>query len=266
MELQGKLVLLTGANGGIGSALSRELAKQDAQLVLCSFQAEPLEKLAQELSASGSGGAVHTIQADVSSSEDRHRIVNECERLGGLDVLINLAGIMDFDLFTEQPPGIIEKTIAINLLAPMLLCQEFLPQLARKPAAVILNVGSIFGSIGHPGFVAYCASKAGVKSFSEALARELGDTQIRVSYIAPRATATALNSDRVNDMNKALGNKMDGPNYVAQQIVSQLRQGQTIKYLGWPEKLFVRINALLPLVVHKALVKKLGTIKQFARS
>jgi short-subunit dehydrogenase len=266
MNIKGKRILLTGADGGIGSALSAKLAASCADLVLCSHQPGPLEKLAVELKATGSSGAIVTEVANLSLPAERKRLATTCEAMGGIDVLINLAGVLDFNLYEDQAPEVIERTIAINLLAPMLLSREFLPQLKERDEATILNVGSIFASIGHPGFVAYCASKAGIKSFSESLGRELADTGIRVSYIAPRATATALNTDRVNAMNKQLGNKMDTPDYVAQQIVKQLVNGKTLSYLGWPEKLFVRINALLPTVVHKALVKNLGLIKQFASS
>lgn len=266
MNLEEKRILITGADGGIGSVLSRSLASTGAHLVLCSHQTESLELLARDLASGGPGGLIHTIQADITSQDDRERVVDICGQLGGIDVLINLAGILDFNLFQNQSPQVIERTISINLMAPMLLCQGLLPQMKKKREATILNVGSIFGSIGHPGFVAYCASKAGMKTFSEALGRELADTNIRVSYIAPRATATALNTDRVNAMNSQLGNKMDSPEYVAGKIVDQLRNDALLTYLGWPEKLFVRINALLPSVVRKALVKNLGTIKQFASS
>ena len=266
MDLKGKTILLTGANGGIGSMLSKLLTAQGSKLVLCSLSRESLEKLERDLAVSGNTNAHCVIEADIGSNEDRKRIASECEALGGIDVLINLAGVLDFSLFEEQSVDVIERTIGINLLAPMLLCHELLPQLKQKEKAAILNVGSIFGSIGHPGFVAYCASKAGMKTFTEALSRELADTNIAVTYIAPRATATALNSDRVNDMNKALGNNTDTPDYVAREIVNHLQQDKTLSYLGWPEKIFVRLNALLPSVVHNALVKKLGLIKQFARS
>lgn len=266
MDLKGKRILLTGADGGIGSILSRKLAAIGADLVLCSHQQASLEKLAADLLASGGTGAINTQVANMTRAEDREHLVSTCAQLGGIDVLVNLAGVLDFHLFEAQPPAVIERIITINLLGPMLLCHAFLPQLKARKEATILNVGSIFASIGHPGFVAYCASKAGIKSFSESLGRELADTGVRVSYIAPRATATALNTDRVNAMNARLGNKMDTPDYVAQQIVNQLESGKLLSYLGWPEKLFVRINALLPAVVHKALVKNLGLIKQFASS
>ena len=266
MDLNNKTILVTGADGGIGSALCRALVREGANLVLNSTNAQRLDKLATELASSGYAGAVSTVAADVGSAEGRAGIVAECERLGGIDVLVNLAGVLDFQWFEQQDPERIETTLRINLLAPMLLTQSLLPQLASKKEATILNVGSIFASIGHPGFVTYCASKAGVKSFTEALGRELADTTIRVSYIAPRATATTLNTDRINSMNRELGNSVDSPDYVAARIVSQLQNDGLLSYLGWPEKLFVRLNALLPSVVRKALLKNLGLIKQFASS
>jgi len=266
MELQGKRILLTGANGGIGSALVRQLAKEGCKLVLCSQQQPPLEKMAGELAASGYAGSVEIMAADLSRSEDRRRVVSQCEALDGIDILINLAGMLDFRLFEDQPEEVVNKLVNLNLLAPMHLCQLLLPQLKTRPEAMILNVGSIFGSIGHPGFVAYCTSKAGMKMFSESLARELADTNVKVAYIAPRATATALNSNKVNDLNLALGNSVDSPDHVAQQIIAQLKSGKILQYLGWPEKLFVRVNALLPSVVHNALVKKLSIIKGFIHS
>ncbi|MFT5320446.1 MAG: short-subunit dehydrogenase [Pseudohongiellaceae bacterium] len=266
MELRDKTILLTGADGGIGSALSKQLASEGARLFLCSTRQESLEKLVADLGASGCAHSHQMFAADLSATQGRQSLVAACKEHGGIDVLINLAGILDFHLYEDQSAEIIERTIQINMLAPMLLCHELLPQLKDRQEAMILNVGSIFGSIGHPGFVAYCASKAGVKTFTEALSRELDDTAISVSYIAPRATATKLNTDRVNTLNKELGNKTDTPDYVASAIISQLKSGKTLTYLGWPEKLFVRINALLPSVVHSALVKKLALIKQYARS
>ena len=132
MELRGKKVLLTGADGGIGSAVSRELARAGCSLVLCSHQASGLEKLAKELAAEGHTGSVKTVTVDLSHTGARQRLVDECAALGGIDVLVNLAGILDFRLFENQPAEIIERTLVVNMLAPMLLCKDFLPQLQQK--------------------------------------------------------------------------------------------------------------------------------------
>lgn len=259
MKLAGKRLLVTGASGGIGAALCELLAAQGVHLVLSGSQPDNLQRLIATLP-----GNHDLIVADLNGNEGRERVVQACQQNGGLDGIINLAGVLDFAMFEQQPAASIENTLTTNLLAPVLLCHALLPNLLQKPESVILNVGSIFGSIGHPGFVSYCASKAGMKSFTEALARELADTPVRVTYIAPRATLTNMNSERVNALNAALGNKADTPQYVAREIVNLLCNGQRVRYLGWPEKLFVHLNALVPGLVHNALVKNLPIIKKHA--
>src|SRR5690606_22629139 len=103
------------------------------------------------------------------------------------------AGVMDFSLFRQQDSQAITHTIQLNLLAQMLLTQSLLPLLEKPLEASLVFVGSTLGSIGHPGFTAYCASKFGLRGFAESLRRELADTAIQVHYLAPRATNTGLN-------------------------------------------------------------------------
>ncbi len=258
MNVSGKRILVTGATGGIGELLSTQLHNEGAQLVLSCYQQDALERLNANL-----GGANTLACADISSHEGRREIAEICQQAGGIDAVINLAGILNFDLFEKQAPQLIEKMLSINLIAPVLLCHELIPMLKKKPAATILNVGSIFASIGHPGFVAYCASKAGLKCFTEALSRELADTSIKVLYIAPRATKTNLNADSVNAMNTELGNNSDTPEYVANEIIQSLKNDKAVRYLGWPEKLFVVVNAVLPGLVRNSLVGKLNVIKRY---
>ena len=153
----------------------------------------------------------------------------------------------------------------INLLSPILLCQEMLPLLGKQAVARIINIGSTFGSIGYPGFSAYCASKFGLRGFTEALRRELDGSAVQVSYIAPRATRTELNSDAVVAMNAELGTAMDDPDAVAAAVIrSIVGSRRSDQYIGWPEKLFVRINALLPGLVDNSLRKQLPVIRRFA--
>lgn len=257
MQLIKKTVLVTGATGGIGGALCALLAAEGCTVVFNGLRDAELRALQAQL-----GMQHHSVRADISSPEGRDVLVSRCAAIGGVDVLVNVAGILDCQMFSVQDELIIERIMQVNALAPMLLTRQLLPQLLCRPQALIMNVGSVFGSIGHPGFVAYCTSKAALKMFSEALSRELADTVVKVCHVAPRATHTPLNPASVQHLNDVMGNHTDTPEEVAQAILRQMQQGERQQYLGWPEKLFVRVNTLLPNVVDVALARKLPLIKQ----
>lgn len=258
MQLTGKKILLTGAAGGIGRAVAQQLDINKASLLLAGRDESKLNALRSELP-----GDHQIVVGDITHPEDRQRVIDRCLDWG-LEVFINAAGSMEFKLFQNQSPDTVQAMLETNLLSPMLLCHGLLPALLNAEQGVIVNIGSIFGSIGHPGFAGYCASKFGLRGFTEALQRELADTSVRVFYLAPRATRTSLNSNAVNALNEALGNATDSPEQVAQALLKILRTGTPQYYMGWPEKLFVRLNGLFPGIVHNALVKKLPVIRQYA--
>lgn len=260
MDTRGKQVLLTGATGGIGRAIAVELDRAGACLTLVGRSADKLEALNGRLQ-----GVHSCLVADLDDPDQRESVVQHGRRRG-LDILVNAVGVMDFGLFDGQDPVVVERTIHTNLLAPMLLCQALIPTLCARREAAIVNIGSIFGSIGHPGFTAYCASKFGLRGFTEALQRELADTRVKVSYLAPRATRTDLNSAAVTALNQALGNATDEPEKVAAELMNLLRESPRQRFMGWPESLFVRVNGLFPGIVHNALAKKLHIIRHHARS
>ena len=256
MNLNSKHILLTGASGGIGKAAAIALDNQGAVLSLVGRSETSLNALRQQLSA-----APHQlIVADINNAEGRQSISEHCRDIP-LDILINCAGVLALDHFESQDPASIDNIINTNLLSPMQLCRDLIPLLKIRKQAAIVNVGSIFGSIGHPGFSVYCASKFGLRGFTEALQRELADSCIYVGYLAPRATDTNLNSAVIGAMNKQLGNSMDDPISVAKALLRQLNKHQPQRFMGWPERLFVKINGLLPNVVAKALIKNLPAIK-----
>jgi short-subunit dehydrogenase len=259
MNLYNCTILLTGASGGIGSAVAKVLSLKGAKLLLVGRNESALTPIAQQLT-----GEHQIVVADINTPAGREYIIEQCNRFGGIDLIINSAGILNFKFFDQQSEKSIEHTLSTNLLAPMLLCNKLIPLLKQKKEAAIVNVGSTFGSIGHPGFTTYCASKFGLRGFTEALGRELADTKIKVFYLAPRATATALNSDAVTALNDALGNQVDSAEWVASELISLLESNKHQRYLGWPEKLFVHLNALFPGLVHSALVKKIPIIRKFS--
>jgi short-subunit dehydrogenase len=264
MNIENLTVVLTGASGGIGRAIAAKLDSAGARLILVSRSEEKLSRLMAELV----NDAHRLVVADIGADEGRVHLRQYCESLGtnGVNLLVNCAGVIDFGLFEEQSQTSITDTISINLISPMLICQDLLPLLRQRDEAQIINIGSTFGSIGYPGYGAYCASKFGLRGFTESLRRELADSGIQVSYIAPRATQTDLNSDRVVEMNNALGTAMDKPSVVADQVMRIISNRTTLdRYMGWPEKLFIKINALLPAIVDSSLRKQLPIIRRFAR-
>lgn len=264
MNIEGKTFLLTGANGGIGSAIAEALAEQGACLVLAGMEEAALLQLRDRIVRHFRGDGHRALVVNLTTAEGLQKLVSHCEN-SPIDGLINAAGIADFSLFSELSADRLQLAINLNLLAPMQLIHALLPELRKRKESAIVNIGSTFGSIGYPGYAAYCASKAGLRGFSEALGRELADTNVHVHYLAPRAVDTPINSDAVVAMNRKLGNAVDQPEDVADQVLALLqRRRSSSVYMGWPEKLFVRVNGLVPGIVDKSIRKQLPTIKQFA--
>jgi short-subunit dehydrogenase len=255
--------LVTGGAGGIGGAIADELLARGAAVLLVGRDEATLARAAARLA--GFGDRVGIVAADLTRHDDRRRV---CETAvawrGGINVLINNAGVSHFCMFADQPPAQLDLAIAINLQAPLHLCRELLPHLQRQPEACILNNGSVFGAIGYPGYAVYSATKFALRGFTEALRRELADTNVTVSYVAPRATRTGINTTAVEDMNDELGVAMDPPELVAREICDMLTGKRVESVIGWPEKLFARVNGILPRVVDGALRKQLPVIRRYA--
>ncbi len=258
MHWSDRRILLTGASGGIGRALALALAQRGARLLLVGRNPSALQALADELPVPAEWRAV-----DLCDAEGRRGLV-EAAREIGVDMLINAAGVNRFGLFAHQSPESVDALISLNVTATLQLTQAMLPLLKAADEAWIVNLGSTFGAIGYPGYASYCASKAALRGFSQALRRELADTAIHVHYVAPRATRTTMNDATVDALNAELGNAMDDPRQVAEAIIRAVEQRAADRHLGWPERLFVRLNAVVPSVVDRALRRQLATIQRFA--
>ena len=264
MKAAAMRVLLTGASGGIGRALAVELHRRGAALLLVGRSGSALQPLLGALGARSSGRIEHRV-ADLATESGRADVARHAAEWG-CNVLVNNAGASEFALVDQQTDAGLERLFAINAVAPMQLTRALLAHLRSRPEAAVLNVGSVFGSLGYPGFAAYSATKFALRGYTEALRRELGDTGVRVHYLAPRATRTAMNAPAVERMNAELGVAMDPPELVARAACDMLEQNRREAVLGWPEKAFVRINALLPRVVDGSLRRQLAVIRRHARS
>jgi short-subunit dehydrogenase len=246
VKLTNKRVLITGATGGIGAAAASLLKAEGCELLLQghSKTSDPLGNF---------------ISVDLTTAEGRDQLIKAAIEFD-IDVLINNCGVNQFCFFEQAD---VEHIMAVNVIAPMLITQSLLPHLKSKQNSAVLNVGSTFGEIGFPGYVAYCASKAALKGFSESLRRELADTKVRVMHLSPRAVRTDMNSAKVDALNEALGNGVDEPSVLAEEIVRQLSKECLRSQVGFLEKLQVKLNHLFPSVVDRALGGQLATIKNY---
>lgn len=256
MQLTGMSVVLTGATGGIGEPLCRQLVAGGARVLLVGRRADRLAQLATTLVRSRAAGRADTdrgddprlrvdvIAADVSTLAGRQAVVAAAETRNA-NVLIHGAAVPAFGPLQELDDRSLAAVLATDLFAPIALTRDLLPVLANAPSASILMIGSALGDIGVPGFAAYGAAKSGLRTFTEALRRELAGGPIRVQYLAARATRTSFNDARVDRFNQLTGTAIDRADDVAAAIVAMLRSGRSVRRLGGAERFFSRLNALL---------------------
>lgn len=259
IALQGKTVVVTGASGGIGSALCTALADAGAHVIAVARRAAPLRVLAGRL-----GDRVTPLAADLSTVEGRAALVDLAAHRPEASILVIAHARGHFGLFDEQSASAVAAVLHDNLVAPCLLVNEMLPVLRRRGAASVVAVGSTFASIGFPGFAAYSAAKFGLRGLFEALAREHADDDLHFQFISPRATRTPFNTPAVDALNRTLGVRTDSPEAVAKVLLAAIRRGDVRRQLGWPEKLFARLNGLVPELVDRSLRRQLPVIRRHA--
>ena len=254
--------VLTGATGGIGRAIALQLAQQCSSLILMGRNTEKLEALKKELGNIAVN--VQIVSGDLCEDSTSVRLMDAVLAQQGINLLINNAGISLFKSFEDQTEKDITQLMLTNLVSPMLLSKQLLPHLKQAPSQII-NIGSIFGYLGFPGFSTYCAGKFGLRGFSQSLRRELSDTSVSVRYFAPRATNTSINSDQVTQMNAELKTDSDTPEFVAKEFMKFLTGNAWEKKLGFKESFFVFMNNLFPGVPDKAIQGQLPIINKYLK-
>ena len=268
MKANEMIAVVTGATGGLGQAFCRRLVFSGATVVMVGRNQQSLEAEAILLKSNPKviASQVHYFVADLVQSVDRNGLLAFIESLAvEVNCLINNAGVNHFGLFASLSEEELEEIMTINALVPMQLTQLLLPTFLAQKNTMVVNVGSIFGSLAYPSYSAYSASKFALRGFSEALSRELADTGVAVKYLAPRAVETDFHSEGATALNKALKTPMDSPEKVADCLLKLMQGNRRELLIGWPEKLFARINQCLPDVVSRSLKKELAVIKQYAK-
>jgi NAD(P)-dependent dehydrogenase (short-subunit alcohol dehydrogenase family) len=193
-SLRGKVALVTGGSRGIGLAIARALVADGVQVAITGRSAAHLSAARPKIEAAGPG-AVETLQADVRRYDEVSGAVQAAvSRFGGLDIVINNAGVGVFTEVASMTPAQWAEVIETNMTGVFNVCHASLPHLRRRGGGYIINISSLAGKNPFKGAGAYCASKAGLNAFSEVLMQEVRYDNIRVSYVMPGSVATGFSS------------------------------------------------------------------------
>ena len=252
MKLDQARVLLTGASGGIGQAMQQALLQTGAKVLGVSPQRQAPD-----------GANLQWLQADLTQAQDLADVAREAAQWQA-NVLVHAAGLPGFGALPSLPATAIAGVIQANLITPMLLTQAMLAHLQSLPKAQVVFVGSALGRIGLPGFSVYGASKAGLHGFAEALRRELAGGSIRIQTLAPRSTRTGFNSAAAERYNQATGTAVDTPQTVAQALLHLIEGEAAEQFIGWPERLAVRLNGTLGPLLDSSFSKHRQALAQVA--
>ncbi|WP_196258906.1 3-oxoacyl-[acyl-carrier-protein] reductase [Pelagibacterium limicola] len=193
-DLTGKKALVTGASGGIGSAIAKALAAQGAEVALSGTRMGALEDVAKGIS-----GKTHILPCNLSDLDAVERLVPDAEAtMGGLDILINNAGMTRDNLFMRMKDEEWDDVLKINLTAPFHLTRAAVKGMMKRRFGRIISITSVVGVVGNPGQGNYAATKAGLGGMSKALAYEVASRGVTVNMIAPGFIASAM-TDELNE-------------------------------------------------------------------
>ena len=206
--LEGKKAIVTGATSGIGVGIAALFAKEGAEVAVVGRNAERGEGVASKISASG--GKAFFVQADVSKSSDVERMVSTCvQRMGGVDVLVNNAGVQALGKLTEMTEADWDTVFGINVKGTFLCSRAVVPEMLKRGGGAIVNIGSVGGLRSFAGGSIYCSSKSAIVAFTKAVALEYGSRGVRANCICPGSIETPMLAEYADhkDATEALNRK-----------------------------------------------------------
>ena len=241
-----RIVLITGAGTGIGRSLAVEADRHGYRVILVGRRHEPLARVAETLRDA------LVVTADVTTQEGRAAIV-DAARDTGLDILIHNAGTVPAGALEGLRDADIAALLALNVAAPLALTRDLLAPLTSSKGQVVM-VGSVFGEIAFPYFVAYSASKFALRGMAEALRRELAPRGIAVTHLAPRGTRTDA-AQGFQSLVGPMAMALDSPDAVAARAWRAIAARRPRQLPATRERLFIALQRLRPTLIDRALIR-----------
>lgn len=191
MELKGKVVIVTGAAKGIGLGCARKLAKDGATVFVVDIDLKAAQRAAKDIKETG--GEAFAIKSDVSSSDDVQKMVEKViQTSGGIDILVNSAGVQRYGSAIETSEYLWDEVLNINLKSMFLTSKYTIPHMQQRGAGSIVNISSIQAFATQKSVVAYTASKGGINALTRALAVDHAQDNIRVNAVCPASVDTPM--------------------------------------------------------------------------
>jgi short-subunit dehydrogenase len=260
-SLDGSRILITGASQGIGRALAEAAARRGARVLVAARSESLLQELVQKVRAEG--GTIRAVQADVTSADDRRRMVEAAqEAYAGLDILINNAGIGATGHFAEVAPERLRQIMEVNFFGLTETTRAFLPLLRLGYYPAIVNISSIAGKRGIPARSEYSASKFAVQGFSEALRAELAKDGIDVIVVCPGLTQTNFSQNMIEQKARMPMDHLRGmtADKVAAATLRAIERGRNEVCLTLQGKLMVFVSRFLPGLADRIAARKVRSL------
>jgi short-subunit dehydrogenase len=262
-EIAGTRILITGASQGIGRALAEEASLRGARVLAAARSEELLRELVEEMCADGC--TLATVRADVTSAEDRQRMVQAAvDNFGGLDILVNNAGIGATGHFAEVGPERLRKIMEVNFFGLTETTRACLPLLRQGNRPAVVNISSIAGKRGIPARSEYSASKFAVQGFSDALRAELAKDGIDVLVVCPGLTQTNFSQNMLEQKARQQMDHLRGmtPEQVAVATLRTIERGRNEVCLTFQGRLLVLVSRFLPRLADRIAARRVRELYQ----
>jgi short-subunit dehydrogenase len=256
-DLTGKRAILTGASGGIGRAAADMLVKAGVRLTLAARNADALNQLANALRTAE--GDVAVVPTDITKSDDRRRLVETAvAKFGGLDLLINNAGVGSWGHFATSSADIMRQVMEVNFFGPIELTRVAMPHLMKGNQPAVVNVTSMCGRRGMPAWPEYSASKFALVGMTEAWRGEFARFDVDVITIVPGLTDSGFQTNCLRNDGKADIRFTEGmkPEDVATGIVDAIRRNRREVVLGGEARRLLRFNRFFPRLTNWLIARK----------
>src|SRR5262245_18677811 len=260
-RIAGSRILITGASQGIGRALAEAAALRGAKVLAAARSQELLRELAERVRARAA--ALETVQADVTTPTDRQRMVEAAQcHFGGLDVLINNAGIGATGHFVEAAPERLRQIMEVNFFGLTETTRACLPLLRQGHRPAVVNISSIAAKRGIPARSEYSASKFAVQGFSEALRAELAKDGIDVLVVSPGLTQTNFSKNMIEQKARLPMDHLRGMTAaaVADATLRAIELGRPETVLTFQGKLLTLVSRFLPRLADRIAAKKVRAL------